>query len=397
MSKLSLVSGDKSRLSGAVLVLNQIARRYGRYDESSAYLVCHEQGLHANDSSAGDTLSCRSVEVIEKLLDVIKFDELSTDLNVHTLLVQTMGLYVLELKIEDSVNNEETDGAASNVQELTAVILGYVMMMLMTISKLDRQEYTSSTSAPTTGINLNITGAPTPAPTNTGEVAIIVTATTSSKDGSVQYHNHRPFASMMNKFIYDKLNTNMQRSMRSTDSVLANRGASESVDAISQLRAELLKLLYFLILYGDQHTILPNTVDVIRDLQKHTVKDRIHSILCTQELFVSLFGKKNRYYSIATRNGPSGEDHEEVMTVVNEWTTGMFDKLFIDAKPQANGIGLSEVISTGSRIRTSQRIRTASLLKNNKQRSAALQTDKIAYDEINLFLTIKWKEFYGYS
>jgi hypothetical protein len=379
LSKLSLVSADKSRLSGTLLVLNQIAKRYGRYDESSAYLVNHEKGLHSSDSPSNNVLSIRSVEVIEKLLDVIKFDELSTDLNVHTLLVQTMGLFVLELDIEDAYNRQQSEGLVSNVQELTAIILGYVMMMLMTISELDKsQENTTSgtnTAPTTTGNNSPTTG-----------VAIIVTATTNPLDGTIQYHQHRPFANMMNKFIYDKLNTNMQRSMRSSDTVLANRGASESVDAISLLRAELLKLLYFLILYGDQHTILPNTVDVIRDLQKHAVKDRIHSILCTQELFVSLFGKKNRYYSIANRMTSSNDnDHHKAMAVVNEWTTGMFDKLFIDSKPQGKGIGLSEVISTGGRVRTSKRIRTASLLRNNKKRSAALQTDKIAYVLILFF------------
>lgn len=184
----------------------------------------------------------------------------------------------------------------------------------------------------------------------------------------------------MNKFILDKLNTNMQRSMRSSDGVLnANMSNADNIDAISLLRAELLKLLYFLILYGDQRTILPNTVNLIEDLQKHISRDRIHSVLCVQELFVTLFGKKNKYYNISIHHDGGNLDHPDMMPIiVNEWATSMFEKFFVDGKAQAKNISFCEMEAGEGRVRASKRIGSASILKNNNKKSASLQTDKIA-------------------
>lgn len=292
--ELNLISNDKNKLSGLLKLMSSIAKAYGTYDESNAYYINTKKAI----SSVGHPiLSYFAFEILAKMLDFINFSEISNDLNVHGDIVETVGVFCLELAY-----------VVGSTRDITTSILQYLLFLLEVISDLD------------------------------------------AKPSSTYNDKQYVYAKKMSGFVFEKLFTNLQRSLR------ASFGSLDNTDSISILRGKILRSLYFLMLGGHQATIIDNCGPIVTALRAQISKDKVNTILCVQELFAILFSQQNNYYMIDT-------SRQQSPYIENSVKSSVFDTLFANTvftkEPQPVQISEPERDNY-------QRIRTTSLLHSNK-------------------------------
>ncbi|EFC50597.1 predicted protein [Naegleria gruberi] len=270
-------------LRGCGDLLSLVAKKY-------SYTNTHNSNVSNSNNSVSmikPVIAYYSIEVLELLLDKLKYSsEISTDLSVHSMIIKTMGLYITQLK---HLNE-------AKVLYITEHLLEYEQFMIDLITNVFDEQYIKQLS------------------------------TIQS-----EYQKH------MHKYVYDKLYNNIYQSAKSSISN-AIIDSTYSRDAISIMRYQLLKTLYYILLNGSPSCIEKYTISMIQYLNFNARYEKKYSILCIQELFVSLFGKKDKYYNL---NIPSYENmkpvfiNDEYDVISNndvKKSNGLFDKIFVEGK-----------------------------------------------------------------
>ncbi|KAL9641808.1 hypothetical protein ABK040_011793 [Willaertia magna] len=186
--------------------------------------------LYKNNS----IISYYSIEIIELLLDKLKFELFSIDLSIHSSILKTISIYIHFLKFLN----------LNKIEMITTILLNDYLMPMIT---LIRNIYLNNN----TNIEIN-----------------------------------------MNKYIHDKLINHITTTSKSFIFKNSNN------DYISIIRKYLLKILYHLLLNGNFKCIENVTIDLIQNLNYFILFEKKYTILCIQSLFISLFGKKDKYLPI---------------------------------------------------------------------------------------------------
>lgn len=320
LARLELVEDDKSRLQGLLSLLNGLSKKYGPFDETQTSLVNYNKGLGCIVGT--QVLSHHCVEAIQKMLDIIRFHDASTDLLLHSILVENIGLYVIQFEHLSESNMQL-------VYSMTNLLLRYLFTMFNAISDLieysrsgkvqaefNAEQYFSSTQHRQTNEEQQQTDI-------VGEdTSIFFTLT-----------------------VFERFCTNVKRSLAS------GATTTDKKDALTCLMNSLLQTLYFVILFGDRAHITVHTVKIMDYLRRFLGDYKYGAILCLQEMFVTLFGKKSTYYSEHTvSNLPPIK--------IDDVSSELFGKLFIEGRR----------IVTMNRY-ASRSIARTSFLQTNSQRN----------------------------
>jgi hypothetical protein len=248
---------DKNIFCGVLELIAMIVKIYGYYDENQVHLINPTRST-GSSSSSSQLLSYYCIELLDKMLDTIKFSEVSNDLQVHGLIVDIIGLMTLEMDaVKQDSNGTRTDS-----------ILRYLLFMLELIYDLDNYPNSQWSEKP------------------------------------------YPFSQTMTRYVYERLFNNVGKSLKS------------SSDIITQLRSKLLRALYFLIYSGAQSIISLNSDVILKMLQVQIEKDRVNSILCTQQLFVRLFNENQQSLLLDT------ERTAEQPIIIDHLNLPLFDHVY---------------------------------------------------------------------